>query len=670
MESNKIGQQTIEMLNEHERKYENLRNKWLEFFHCYENKERQGSITEKTESKTRLSQGFSVVEQSVARALARAPRFQYLARKNDKYEDTQAYQDFISYQWDLNNADSVVEEIYRWAVITGISGWKVGWRKKSTIVKEDVIKGVEELNPLNKNFLNVTKDTNEVESVWTLQAIKPFDLMWNVEATCADDATMLAHRDTLKLKDIEAYGFNINKIKTMILSNDSYWDNQLDAYNNDRTTRTDAMEAMEFSVYECYVTQTEGTKSYEKVVFVVGGEGINGGKVVLDIQDNPFNKQFKAIGVFRPTKVPGKMQGLGLLEPVLGVLYAEEDTFNMTMEALWTDISKPMEYVPGNVLNEDGIEYGARKLIPVKRLGESVNVLPTPDPNIGGSSFALNFLERNKQNITAITDYQTGSDALSRQQTATEVEIKTMQSDQRSTKIHKTMEIELLTPLGKRVLALNKQYLADESNIKFAVTGKKGSMRSGEIKFKVIDSIEDVTIVRGSTSAVIRDQEYAKWSNFWNLAVEAQAQGVQVDLQEIMRSMIEEGIDVASPEMYLPSLKEQEKEDVSGKMSQLNAAKEENVNPFTARVAETDNHKVHMQLHEAALNSGGIATKEYTPEEIQALTTHLNDHVRMGGGVVPSHQEAAEAGAAQGVQAMASPTLQKEDVNPEKQPTI
>jgi hypothetical protein len=116
-----------------------------------------------------------------------------------------------------------------------------------------------------------------------------------------------------------------------------------------------------------------------------------------------------------------------------------------------------------------------------------------------------------------------------------------------------------------------------------------------------------------------------------------------------MRSLIEEGLDVAAPEIYLPNLKELEKETVQDKTGQLDKAKQENRSPFTARVMPNDDHEVHLEIHRAALEAGGMGPERYTPEQMQALTSHVNDHVRISGGAVPPVQEGAEQGMAQGM---------------------
>ena len=645
----------IPIIDQHETTFLNLRNKWKEYKDAYDNKPRPGSITETTTTKIKLSQGYSIVEQAKAMALANPPRFAFESRRNENYEEVQKYQDFIQYQFDKNKASAVMEEIYSWSAITGLCGWKIGWKETKKIKNKKKLKGREVTNPI---FTKIAKKEKNVDVIgnWYLQSINPFDLIWNSEAKSIDDITLIGHRQTMTIAQLKANGFDTEKIQTMTLQNESYWERELNDYHaeNVQAQKQAKLMSMNFNVYECYYTEVKDNIEYEKIAWVVGGEGIQDGKMLLKEVDNPFDEQFKPMGILRLVKKPGKFYGTGLIEPVTGLLNAEEDSFNMSLEALWTDIKKPMEYNPDNVLDVQGLTYGARKLIPVRHLGQSVAPLPTPGTDIGGTSFALNFLEKNKQNVTAITDYQTGADRISGQKTATEIKIKTLQSDQRSSKMQRQLENELLGPVGEMALWLNKQYLAGQDKIVYKVLGKKGTIKNEKLSFKDINGIEDVSIVKGSTSAVQREAEREKYMLLTQQAMQAMQMGVQVDIQQIFRAMIEHGFDLDTPELYLPSLKEIEKGDAQNKNKQLDLALEENENPMTARVQPEDDIDVHVPVHKAGIKAGGTKNKQYTPEELQALKEHLDVTIQATGLPTKPDEENQETPPTQGGQMQAT----------------
>jgi len=308
-----------------------------------------------------------------------------------------------------------------------------------------------------------------------------------------------------------------------------------------------------------------------------------------------------------------------------------------------------MEYNPSNVIDEAALEFKPRTLIPVRRLGESVAVLPTPQPNMGSASFILGYMEKTKQNVTAITDYQTGANQVSREQTATEVKTKTFLSEQRTNKILQRFETDVLEPAGKMALWLNKQYLADQKKIIYRVLGTKGKMMEQDIKLKDIEAIKDVVIVSGSSSYLDASEEIAKWSNLLfmsNNELQFGPMGVPMDREYIWKKLLEDGYKIKDPDNLIPSLKEREEESVGNKQAQLKDAKEENLDPASARVLGTDNHEIHLKIHQAALRNQGSEGTQYTPEQTQMLTEHINKHTEMAGGANPSFAGAREQQAA------------------------
>ena len=619
-------------LNAHEIKFAPLRDKWLKYHDMYEGKV-MGKIAQKTTSKVSLGQGYSIIEQAKAQALSQQPRFQFKSRRNENYEELRKYNEFLQYQMDKNEAVGTIEDIYTWAAVTGLAGWKVGWEFKTSEETVREAGGMVVTNPLLYP-ISKKKKKEKRDGNWTLQYVKPFDLLWNTGATGTNNLSMIAHRQTMTIKDMEAFGIKTKELKDKVLSNASYWDTKLDPYHTeDASQRKEGMlNAMSFNVYETYYTEMEGEKRVEKIAFVVGGDGLSDGKMVVEDTENNFDGQFKPMGILRLVKKPGKFYGIGLLEPVEGILQAEEDMFNLNLESVMTDTMRPMEYNPENVLDPQGISYGPRKLIAVRRIGESVAPLPTPKIDVGAASFTLGYLEKNKQNVTAITDYQTGADRLSTSKTATEIKLKTAQSEQRSNKMIISMERELLTPLGKMVLSLNKQFLAEEEDIEYQVSGKDGILKNKKLKFADIDGIEDVQVVRGSTAMVEQEKQKEKYMALLELALTMQQAGIQMNTRHILNSLLEQGLDIDSPEHYLPSDKTAEAEQVGGKMNEMEKAKQENENPETAKVLPTDDHEIHIKIHQADL-------KTPYPPDIKAMKLkHLNEHVELSGGM-PAQQQ-------------------------------
>jgi len=657
--ANKIEEIAISAWKDHNTKYQGLKEKWVELVKRYENQTRVGSITEETETKTYLGQAFALVENFISRIIAETPQFNYLARERGDTEFVEQYKEFNEYQNQEANSREAFESIAKWGGICGFSGWKMGWKTEEIVRKKKgkEVYGKVITNPLLvatmdkfKMGKTVKVDDNETISNWTLDAIAPYDMIWDVNATETSDCFVLGHRVHNKTYGmLKQEGYDMQKVGQRIRDDVNYWKEQTEKYKS--LTQNKILEQTRVELAELYIkVLKKGLWENWVVTLVDVSDDAFGGQAMMIRQEaNPLDKQFVPMGVFRPIKRPEKMYGFGIIEPVLGVLNMEEDSLNMTLEAVWTDISKPMEYNPSNIIDEASLEYKPRTLIPVRRLGESVAVLPTPQPNMGNMSYVLGYMEKTKQNVTAITDYQTGANQISREQTATEVKTKTFLSEQRTSKILQRFESDVLEPAGRMALWLNKQYLADQKKVIYRVLGKKGKLMEKDIKLKDIEAIKDLVIVSGSSSYIDANEEIAKWSNLLfmsNNELQFGPAGVPMDREYIWKKLLTEGYKIKDPDNLIPSLKEREEETVANKQGQLKDAKEENLDPATARVLATDVHGIHLKIHQAALRNQGTEGVQYTPEQTQMLTEHINKHTEAAGGANPSFAQATEQRAA------------------------
>ena len=665
----KEEQVAIDAYNEHTNKFINLKGEWVNFLLRYENEMRAGSITSETQSKTRLGQAFALVENFVSRVISRIPRFHYLARERGDVEFVEQYEQFNEYQHDQANSKDAYEMIAKWGSICGLAGFKMGWKTEQILHK---IKGKEVMgkvitNPMLVDAMDKLKlgksvkvDDNETISNWTIDAIAPYDLIWSVQAMEREDAMVLGHRIHNKtFKQLKQEGYNVKRLAERIKSDENYWKLQTDKYKN--TSPVKIMDEISIEIAELYVKMLNEKKVWEFHIVTladIAEAAYAGTPTPIRTEKNPLDKQFCPVGLFRPIKRPGKLYGFGIIEPVIGVIDTEEDTLNMVTEAFWTDVARPMEYNPNNILDEAALEYKPRTLVPVRKLGESIAVMPTPTPNMGSASFILGYLEKAKQNISAITDYQTGSNQAGGNQTATEVQTKTFLSEQRSNKILQKFESEVLELSGKMALWLNKQYLADQKEVIYRVLGKKGKLMESKISLKNIEAIKDLVIISGSSAYVDRNEKIAKWMGLYQLAMgEAQMQqlGIPINRETILDRLMEEGYNIKDTENYIPSLKDREEVDVGKKQADLKQAKEENLDPSTARVMPDDDPKVHLPIHQAALRNQGTEGTSYTPEQLQMLTEHINEHTRIAGGAVPSNQQAMEGAVGQRIVNQANP---------------
>jgi hypothetical protein len=671
-----IEKLVLDVVERHTKYIQPLKEKWTRLYARYENELRSGSITAETEGKIRLGAAFALVENFVSKIIAQNPRFRYLARERGDSKPAEAYNDFNDYQHDVANSQDEYEEIAKWGGICGLAGWKMGWKIEDIIRKKrgKEIAGKKITNPVLLDLADKLRmgkdikiDETETVSNWTIRAVRPHDLIWDTNFTRFEDSPVKGHRVWKTFNELKSEGYDMSKLAALVKGSTDYWREQMDKYSMG-TSQGVVMSQIPLEVAELYIEFM--TEAGIKECYVMTVAGVSDGSfltapVSIRFESNPFDKQFCPVGVFRPIKRPGKVEGYGVIEPVEGVLNAEEDTLNMNVEAAWTDVSRPMEYVPDNVLNEAELQFKPRTLVPVKELGKSVAIMATPKPDLGAASFLLNFFERAKQNVSAITDYQTGANQLQKSQTATEVNTKTFLSEQRLNKILRSFETEVLEMSGKYALWFNQQYLANSPQIVYRILGKKGSILENQIKFKDIEAVKDLAIVTGSSAYQMQQELRNKWVSLLQLSTQEammQAGGLPITREYIWERLAEEGYGIKDTENLIPSLRDREEATVKQKVANIDDAKQENLDPATARVLPQDIHSVHIALHKAALQGQGMPdqtgqTIPYTPEQMVMLTSHLNAHVAAVGGVIPGAAMAMEQAMGQRINNQINPQM-------------
>jgi hypothetical protein len=679
-----ISNETIEGIamrtaQAHSDSYGSLKEKWNSLYERYENKPRIGSISMKTESKVSLGAAFSLVENAIPRLLGRDPKYKYMGREGDDEEVSDEYERFSEWQFDKSGARRQLRYIVKWGLICGLSGWKMGWETKRKIVSKDgrEVMGIRYSNPMLIKALDTMKvgkkvkvDSEVSESNYTIMAIKPHDLVWSPSATEMEDTKVFGHSSVDTISGLKAKGFDTKTTETMIRGTDEWMNilKQSDGVHDDKQIDLDAMmDSMEVSVYELYVDSVNEQGVTESYVCWVTGK--SGGFAPLKTIQNPFDKKFIPMGFYRPIDRPGKFYGFGIIEPTIGVLDAEEDSLNIALETWWTSTVPPIEYDPTNVVDIESLEYGPRKLTAVRKLGATMNVMPTQQVATGAVQVFLEFLNRAKQNTSGITDFQTGSDQIGGAKTLGEIQIKTQESNSRINEMLTNLEQQVLEPMGRMALWFNQQYLFGENGDKkmfFRILGKKGETVAKSIRYKDIEAIDDVVIVSGASALASQQAEIGKWSAVLNQVYleEASPNPTKINKLPIWKQIFETGLLVKDSENYLPSLKAIEEEEVGGNVAQLEDAKKENANPLIARVIETDNPDIHIPVHQAEIAKrkneldmaaqAGVQVPDEVVMELQMLVAHLDSHLIQSGSPVPEHSANMQVG--QGTESAAQPT--------------
>jgi len=646
----------------HRNEYETLKSRWNDLVERYENKLRKDSITAKTDSKVCLGGAFALVENALPRLLSRQPKYKYLGREADDAQVSELYDQFSDYQFNEAGVEDTLNEVVRWGLVAGLAGWKMGWKDEKQVVSKNGkdIMGMKVSNPIIIGLaekIGIGKDVKVDEtrdtSNYTFKAIKPHDLIWTTTAKDLSEVRVFGHTEWRYIKELKAEGYDTTQLVNFVKGTDKWLEylKNNDGVSSYEQTKMAGQERVQVSELYAKIMNDQG---YFESFMVTMANIEMGEPISVGFQKNPFDQQFMPMGIFRPIDRLGKFYGFGLVEPAEGVINAEEDNLNMALEAFRTDISRPMEYNPSNLIGKS-ISYGARVLLPVRQLGQSVAVLPTPKPDMNSVEIMQNFLNRTKQNVSGITDFQTGADQLQGAKTLGEIQIKTQESNARIGNMMRALERQVLEPMGRFALYMNQQFLVNNKKIFFRILGRKGQFLEKGIKFKDIEAVKDVIVISGSTALVNQQAELQKWSAFLNAAYQESGRpdAVPINREPAWERLIEQGMLEKDVETFLPNLKEREQQGAQSKTAQIEDAKSENANPITARVLPTDISEVHIPLHQAEIQvreqevqmmQQSEQTDDRKIEELQILISHLNDHAQQSGGLVPPYSAGMQVG--------------------------
>lgn len=638
----KVVNLCAETIKAHEKTFPEWKKKVDYLIARYENELREDSITAMTDTKATLGAAFSLVENAAPRINSRRAKYKYLAREGSDEPAAELYEEFSEWQFEESGAEAELDEVVTLGSIVGLSGWKMGWKETRKIVSKNgkEVLGYKISNPTAIKVLeklgagkDIKIDEEQVTANYTFDSIHPKDLIWSVEAKKIKDAPVLGHKFTRRIDQLQSNGFDVSELVAEKIANPDESDKP------EGETNDPYMQSVVGA--ELYVEYEEDGMVRSFVVTMAKMDN----PICIGFQENPYDMQFRPIGFYRPIKRPGKLPGFGLIEPSIGQINVEEDTINMAATALWTDISKPMEYDPSNIIDIDALEYGARVLVPVRTLGKSLAVMPTPQVPTGTVAFFANYFNKSKQNTSGVTDYQSGAEQLGGDKTLGEIQIKTAESNTRIAKMSRNYEMEVLEPMGKFALYFNQQFLKNNKKMIFRILGRKGEVLEKKIKFNDIQAIKDVVVVGGSGSLALQQYAFQKWTSILDRVYmeEKSPNPVVINKEPIWEKIFSDGAMVKDVETYIPSLRDIEEGDVKGKMAQLKDAKEENAQPMTAKVLPTDDPNVHIPIHKAEIErrtrevemakEKGIEVPPEIMQELQLLMVHLDDHVKQAGGM-------------------------------------
>jgi hypothetical protein len=287
------------------------------------------------------------------------------------------------------------------------------------------------------------------------------------------------------------------------------------------------------------------------------------------------------------------------------------------------DLQRPLVFDPrfaGVNWQKNPPVYKAGMSYPMKDGAKTMTVLPAP--KVDGSHLQMYGISKQViQNITGVTDYISGGEQIDGDKTLGEVKLKTAQSNKRFEGVAKIIR-RALTDVFIMMNSNNQQFLPEgyEGRI-FGEAGFKHQRFSPESiqgKFDVrIKGFEDIFINEAEKvnkyQAMIAD----------GLKVNQAIGKPVVDIPYLVSKLYSEGYKVDEMDKVIIPIEDTNKQEDGGKQAEAKRADAENKNPETAMLRPDEDMSVHLDVHEAFIQSP--AYKQLPKKKQMILARHVGN---------------------------------------------
>lgn len=359
------------------------------------------------------------------------PIVQVIGREESDMKNARAAEQLLLYQFERMNLPMKLVTFYKQALLYGTSIGKVYWDYK------------------------LKNDGTVINDGPAFDVINLFDFYVDPEACGIDDARFCIHRSFLsmeELRDREDQGIyeNVDQLKSCgecfgIAGNG----NEKPDGNND------ALKERDIEILEYWED--------DRVVTVAGRS------VILRDTPNPFSHGKKPFVQLIFVPVPFEFYGIGVVEPIEGLQLELNtkrnqrlDNVSLVINRMWLlqrgalDDLRQLHSRPGGVIVVNDIN----------------GLQPLPSPDVTSSSYQEeDNIKNDMQNTSGVSDYIRGSQTTYRH-TATEVKIKSDQSNTRFEFNFKLMAEMGLKRIAGMVIQLDQQFMDQERTVR--LIGKNG----------------------------------------------------------------------------------------------------------------------------------------------------------------------------------------------------
>jgi hypothetical protein len=322
---------------------------------------------------------YRQIEDGVPKAIAQRPKLLYLPRSERWEQNVDPLRMMMDAQQEQVDIELEFQDVLKSGYIYGLGVGKALWRK------EYALKRVQRRRMFRPNEFRPTK----LQEVCTFddpdfENVDVYDFMWDPFGSSIRTCGWVVHRSWLGLRDVmerQASGvWNTESAKVMT-------EDDVRSRGNGQKYDEVWQERMEASGFSSFQTSTRGEQIHEVWEWHDGHRV----RTVLDREILVQEAENPCVGhipfqVYRPTKVPKQMVGIGEVEP-MEHLQRELDTLrSQRRDAATLALAAGYAYDPSAVDEED-LEFGPLSAIEVRNADVRSALMPLQRQDVPGTSY-------------------------------------------------------------------------------------------------------------------------------------------------------------------------------------------------------------------------------------------------------------------------------------------
>lgn len=403
-----------------------------------------------------IPMAFGTVEATVPLVIAMRPRMLADPRDERSQANVENVQYMIDAQQQQIHYELILQEIAKTALIYGLAVQKVYWdtryRTRTRLVPSEAPRSLNPTGYAKSTTLEATFDDPRAES------IDPFDFFWDPFGKDIDTCGYVVQRSWRSMKYI-AQQAQLGKWRNV--SDLGIVESMGNSQKYDQAW-SERMRALGFGT----VAKRGGERQHEVLEFWDNDEVV----VVLDREvcvssgENPHWHGEKPFQIYRPTHIPGRFEGKGLIEPIEDLQKEINELRRSRRDNAYLILQKCFAFHDG-MLETDNFKFGPGLGIPVN--GDPREILfPI---NVGDIPYAGYQEEAAlKDDVQFTTGLSDPTDSSGVQTTATGAQLVHQATSRRAALMTRRLELEIIQQGTSQMHGLNQQKILANRTVRIA----------------------------------------------------------------------------------------------------------------------------------------------------------------------------------------------------------